>query len=43
MIADANALLRAFFPDEAQAQAQAGVGAHVSGRIQLKALDRLPY
>jgi predicted nucleic acid-binding protein len=43
MIVDANVILRAFFPDEAQAQAQTVVRNHVAGRIQLKAPDLLPY
>jgi len=43
VIVDANVILRAFFPDEAQAQAQAVVRDHVAGRIQLKAPDLLPY
>lgn len=43
MIVDANVVLRAFFPDEAQAQAQAVVRDHVAGRIALKAPDLLPY
>ena len=43
MIIDANILLRAFFPDEAQAQAQAVVCDHVAGRIHLKAPALLPY
>lgn len=43
MIVDASVILRAFFPDEAQAQAQAVVRDHVAGRIELKAPDLLPY
>ena len=43
MIIDANVVLRAFFPDEAQASAQAVVRDHVAGRIVLKAPDLLPY
>jgi predicted nucleic acid-binding protein len=43
MIVDASVVLRAFFPDEAQAQAQAVVREHVAGRIQLKAPELLPY
>ena len=43
MIVDASVLLRAFFVDEAQAQAQAVVRDHVAGRIALKAPDLLPY
>lgn len=37
MIIDASVLLSAFFPDEAQAQAQALLHAHASGRERLKA------
>ena len=43
MIIDANILLRAFFPDEAQAQAQAVVREHVAGRIHLMSPALLPY
>lgn len=43
MIVDANIVLRAFFPDEAQAQAQAVVRDHVAGRIHLMAPALLPY
>jgi predicted nucleic acid-binding protein len=43
MIVDANVILRAFFPDEAQAQAQAVVREHVAGRIHLVAPALLPY
>ena len=43
MIVDASVILRAFFPDEAQPQAQAVVRDHVAGRIQLKAPDLLPF
>ena len=43
MIVDANVLLRAFFPDEAQAHAQAVVREHVAGRMHLKAPSLLPY
>ena len=43
MIIDASVVLRAFFPDEAQAQAQAVVRDHVVGQIALKAPDILPY
>ena len=43
MIVDASVLLCAFFPDEAQAQAQSLVREHVAGRIQLKAPSLLPY
>ena len=37
MIVDANVILRAFFPDEEQAQAQAVIRDHVSGRVALVA------
>lgn len=43
MIVDVSVILRAFFPDEAQAQAQALVRDHVAGRVELKAPDLLPY
>ena len=43
MIIDANIILRAFFPDETQAQAQAVVREHVAGRIHLMAPALLPY
>ena len=43
MIIDANVILRAFFPDEAQALAQSVVRDHIVGRIVLKAPDLLPY
>lgn len=43
MIVDASVVLRAFFPDEAQARAQAVMRDHVAGRILLKAPDLLPY
>lgn len=43
MIIDASVVLRAFFPDEAQEQAQAVVRDHVAGRIELKAPQLLPY
>jgi predicted nucleic acid-binding protein len=43
VIVDANVVLRAFFPDEAQASAQALVRDHVAGRVALKAPDLLPY
>jgi predicted nucleic acid-binding protein len=36
-------LLQAFFPDEAQVQAQAVAGEHIAGRLQLKAPALLPY
>ena len=43
MIVDANVILRAFFPDEAQAQAQAAIRDHVAGRVELKAPTLLPF
>ena len=43
MIVDASVILRSFFPDEAQTQAQAVVRDHVAGRIELKAPDLLLY
>lgn len=43
MIVDASVILRAFFPDESQEQAQAVVREHVAGRISLKAPALLPY
>jgi predicted nucleic acid-binding protein len=43
MIVDASVVLRAFFPDEAQAQAQAVIREHVAKRINLKAPALLPY
>ena len=43
MIIDASVLLQAFFPDEAQVQAQAVVGEHIAGRLRLKAPALLPY
>jgi predicted nucleic acid-binding protein len=43
MIVDASVLLSAFFPDEAQAQAQAVIREHVAGRLSLKAPALLPY
>ena len=43
MIVDASVLLCAFFPDEAQTQAQRLVRQHVAGRVQLKAPALLPY
>ncbi len=43
MIVDANVVLRAFFPDESQTQAQAVIRDHVIKRIQLKAPALLPY
>ncbi len=43
MIVDSSVILRAFFPDEAQAQAQTVLRDHVARRIELKAPDLLPY
>lgn len=43
MIVDASVILRAFFPDEAQPQAQAVLRDHVAGRVELRAPDLLPY
>jgi predicted nucleic acid-binding protein len=43
MIVDANVILRAFFPDEAQPEAQALIRDHVSGRVQLIAPTLLVY
>ena len=43
MIIDANVVLRAFFPDEAQAQAQMVLRDHVAGRLRLAAPALLPY
>ena len=43
MIVDASVILSAFFPDEAQEQAQALVAAHIAGRAALKAPALLPY
>jgi predicted nucleic acid-binding protein len=43
MIVDANVVLRAFFPDEEQAQAQALIRDHVVGRVQLAAPTLLLY
>ncbi len=43
MIVDASVILRAFFPDEEQAQAQALIRDHVSGRVQLVAPTLLLY
>ena len=43
MIVDANVVLRAFFPDEAQAQAQALIRDHVIGHVQLAAPTLLLY
>jgi predicted nucleic acid-binding protein len=43
MIVDASVILRAFFPDEAQPEAQALIRDHVSGRVQLTAPTLLAY
>lgn len=43
MIVDASVVLRAFFPDEDQAKAQALIRDHVSGREQLLAPTLLLY
>jgi predicted nucleic acid-binding protein len=43
MIVDASVLLCAFFPDEAQPQAQKLVREHIAGRVQLKSPALLPY
>jgi predicted nucleic acid-binding protein len=43
MIVDANIILRAFFPDETQAQAQALVAEHAAGRVILEAPSLLLY
>jgi predicted nucleic acid-binding protein len=43
MIIDANVILRAFFPDEAQTRAQSVIGEHAAGRIVLKAPALLLY
>jgi len=43
VIVDANILLRAFFPDEVQAQAQALIRRYVSGQVQLAAPTLLVY
>ena len=43
MIVDANVVLRAFFPDEEQAQAQALIRDHVSGHTPLAAPTLLVY
>lgn len=43
MIVDANVVLRAFFPDEAQSKAQAVIREHVAGRVHLMAPALLPY
>lgn len=43
MIVDASVVLRAFFPDESQEQAQAILREHLAGRIVLSAPALLPY
>lgn len=43
MIVDASVILRAFFPDEEQEQAQALIRDHVIGHVQLEAPDLLLY
>ncbi len=43
MIIDASVLLRAYFPDEAQAKAQMVLRDHVAGRVMLKAPELLAY
>ena len=43
MILDASVLLCAFFPDEAQPQAQALLRQHASGQMQLKAPELILY
>ena len=43
MILDASVLLSAFFPDEAQAQAQAVLRDHASGQVRLKSPTLLTY
>jgi len=43
MIVDASVLLCAFFPDEAQAQAQAVLREHAAGRERLKAPALIVY
>ncbi len=43
MIVDASVILRAFFPDEDQAQAQALIRDHVSGRTRLLAPTLIVY
>jgi predicted nucleic acid-binding protein len=43
MIIDASVLLSAFFPDEAQTQAQALLRAHTAGKTHLKAPSLLAY
>jgi predicted nucleic acid-binding protein len=43
VIVDANVILRAFFPDEEQVQAQALIRNHVAGRIRLAAPTLILY
>ena len=43
MIVDASVVLRAFFPDEDQARAQALIRDHVSGRVRLAAPPLILY
>lgn len=43
MIVDASVILRAFFPDEDQPQAQALIREHVVGRVELAAPTLLLY
>lgn len=43
MILDASVLLSAFFPDEAQTQAQAVLRGHASGQVRLKSPTLLTY
>ena len=43
MIVDASVILRAFFPDEDQARAQALIRDHVSGRVRLVAPTLILY
>jgi predicted nucleic acid-binding protein len=43
MIIDASVILSAYFPDEAQTQAQALIRDHVLGRVELAAPTLLPY
>ena len=43
MIVDASVVLSAFFPDKQQAQAQALIRDHVSGRVQLAAPTLILY
>jgi predicted nucleic acid-binding protein len=43
MIIDASVVLRAFFPDEAQKQAQVVIREHTAGNLKLKAPALLPF